>query len=114
MNSSDGKTKVMADPDAAKATVLYIFTEHCDEDLGAHYDGCAEGPAGFDFSDMRARYWTIMRTRRYKADGSSLTIGDIDAGYQIPPHPGYFGEFVVSNSSEFRAFDVVINPDYER
>ena len=84
--------------------VIYIFTDHCIEELGDHYDGCAEGPPGFDFTTLQLQYWDIQRRRRYKYDGltwTSLTIGDIDNGYEIPPHPGYFGDFVIANNPDF-------------
>lgn len=82
--------------------MIYIFTDRCLEDLGDEYDGYAEGPADFDFTELRYRYWAILHARRYKPDGSGLTIGDLDGGYEVPAHPGYFGEFVIANNRSFR------------
>jgi hypothetical protein len=86
--------------------MIYIFTDSC-QDSGDAYEGYAEGPADFDFSELQARYWAILHAWRYKPDGSTITIGDVNGGYEVPTHPGCFGDFVIANNSAFRSLETV-------
>lgn len=80
--------------------MIYIFTDRC-------YEGYAEGPADFDFTELQARYWDILHARRYKPDGSTITIGDVNGGYEMPANPRSFADFVIANNGSFRLPETV-------